>query len=120
MKKRIIFIKKIFQNCLLIFPLFFLSFYKISWANGLTIPNPAGKTSTVWELIERLLTVAFNLAIPLTVGVVVYGGYLYITSLGNEKKIQQAHKALIWGLIGFGVILIAKAVPPLIKEFLTS
>lgn len=119
MKKGIIFIKKIFQNCLLIFPLFFLSFYKISWANGLTITPPIPPT-TIWELIERLLTVAFNLAIPLTVGVVIYGGYLYITSLGNEKKIQQAHKALIWGLIGFGVILIAKAVPPLIKEFLTS
>lgn len=114
MKKNILKIK------FLIFLLVFFFNYFLFCAADLVIPNPLKETSTVWDLIEKLLKVAFNLAIPLTVGVVIYAGYLYITSLGNEKKIQQAHKALIWGLIGFGTILIAKGIPALIKNFLIS
>jgi len=104
---------------ILFFIFFFLYFPFFVFAD-LVIPNPLRKTSTIWELIDGLLKIAFNLAIPITVGVVIYAGYLYITSLGNEKKIQQAHKALIWGLIGFGTILIAKGIPALIKNFLIS
>lgn len=97
-----------------------LFIFQESLAAEIQFQNPLGQTSDVWMLIPKLLDVAFSIAIPLCVGVIIYAGYLYITSAGNEKKIQQAHKTLIWGLIGFGVLLISKSVPKLIQEFLTS
>ncbi|MGB9681334.1 MAG: hypothetical protein ACPLXL_02210 [Minisyncoccia bacterium] len=112
---------KIFRAVPFILSLFVLCLFITSESFAdLTIPTPIPPTSTVWDLIEGLLKVAFNLAIPLSVGVVIYAGYLYITSAGNEKKVQQAHKTLIWGLIGFAAILIAKSVPKIIENFLKS
>ena len=87
---------------------------------GLNIPNPLGETSDVSTLASNIIKFLIILAIPITGILVVYAGYLYITSAGNEEKVKTAQKALIWAIVGFAVVLIASSVPAIIQEFLTG
>jgi flagellar basal body-associated protein FliL len=80
--------------------------------------NPYGETGDITSLIKNIINFLIRLAIPITAILVVYAGYLYITSAGNEDKVKTAQKALIWALIGFGVVLIASSVPTIIEEFI--
>jgi len=82
------------------------------------IENPLGQDTDIFKLLDRLIDYFIWIIIFLTPIMIVYAGYLYITSAGSPQKIQTAHKVLIWALIGLAVVLIAKGVPALIKEFL--
>ncbi len=86
----------------------------------LIIENPLSPISDIWQLIMRLINIAQNIGVFVCVILIVWAGYLYVTSAGNEKKIAQAQKALIWALVGFGIIIIAGAIPGLIYELLTG
>lgn len=88
--------------------------------NGLIIENPLNPISDIWQLIMRLINIAQNIGVFVCVILIVWAGYLYVTSAGNEKKIAQAQKTLIWALVGFGIIIIAGAIPGLIYELLTG
>jgi len=81
-------------------------------------PNPLGETSDISTLLSKIIDFLILLAVPISMILVVYAGYLYITSAGNEQKIQTAQKALIWALVGFAIVLIASSVPPIIEKFL--
>jgi len=83
-----------------------------------SIENPLGETSDIYTLVMKILDFLIVLAIPLTAILVIYAGLVYITSAGNEEKIKTAQKTLIWALIGFAVVLLAKGIPQLIIDFL--
>lgn len=84
-------------------------------------PTGSGEgTNDIWELIETLLKIAFNIAIPISVMVVIYAGFLYMSAGGDQQKIQRAHRVLMWALIGFAAIILAAGVPALIIDLLTS
>ena len=87
-------------------------------ATGLFMPNPFGETSDIGTLLSNIINFLIILAIPITAILIVYAGYLYITSAGNEDKVKTAQKTLIWTLVGFAIILIASSVPAIIQEFL--
>ena len=92
----------------------------ISSAADLNIPNPLGGTSDITTLVENILNFLWKLAFVIAPILIVYAGYLYITSAGNEEKVKIAQKTLIWTLIGFAVVLIASSVPAIIQEFLSG
>lgn len=91
-----------------------------SQSTGLNIQNPLGETSDVSTLASNIIKFLIILAIPITAILVVYAGYLYIISAGNEDKVKTAQKALIWALVGFAIVLIASSVPAIIQEFLSG
>jgi len=111
-------LKKLF----ILFSIIFLSLILIKSVLGKTtiisILNPLGETSDVHTLIDKILNFLLGIALVLTPIMIVYAGFLYITAAGNEEKVKTANKVLIWTLIGLAVVLIAKGIPALIKEFL--
>ena len=80
--------------------------------------NPLGETSDISTLASKIIDFLILLAVPISAILIVYAGYLYITSAGNEDKVKTAQKALIWALVGFAIVLIASSVPPIIEKFL--
>ncbi len=86
----------------------------------LFIPNPLGETSEISTLAKNIINFLIKLAIPISAILIVYAGFLYITSAGNEEKIKTAQKALIWALVGFVIILIASSIPTIIQDFLSG
>jgi len=78
------------------------------------------QTSDISTLASNIVNFLIWLAIPITAILIVYAGFLYITSAGNEEKVKTAQKALIWAIVGFAVVLIASSVPAIIQEFLSG
>lgn len=91
-----------------------------SSTNVLNIENPLGTTSDITTLVKNILNFLWKLAWVIAPILVVYAGFLYITSAGNEEKVKTAQKTLIWALVGFAVVLIASSVPAVIRDFLSG
>ena len=106
---------KIALLAILVFSLLLIS---ISFA--IDIENPIASTSDIYTLVIKILNFLIILAIPLSAILIVYAGLLYIISAGNAEKIKTAQKTLIWALIGFAIVLIAKSIPFIIEEFLSG
>jgi len=118
MKKTIIILSLLSISILMVMPV--LADDPQSTSTDLNITNPLGETSDITTLVENILNFLIILAIPITAILVVYAGYLYITSAGNEEKVKIAQKALIWAIIGFAIVLIANSIPAIIQEFLSG
>lgn len=86
----------------------------------LFIKNPLGATSDITTLVKNILNFLWKIAWAIAPILIVYAGFLYITSAGNEEKVKTAQKTLIWALVGFAVVLIASSVPTIIQEFLSG
>ncbi|KKU82302.1 MAG: hypothetical protein UY09_C0018G0004 [Parcubacteria group bacterium GW2011_GWA2_47_8] len=80
------------------------------------IPNPL-RACTIAALIDDIATWLIWLAIPITALVIVWAGVLYITAGGSSQRIESAHHALTWAVIGFAIVLVAKGVTMIIRNF---
>lgn len=68
------------------------------------------------ELIFNIITYALILVGVIALGFLVYGGFLYITSHGDENQIDQAKKIITYAVIGIVVIGIAAALVNFVIE----
>src|SRR3989344_2503016 len=82
-----------------------------------SIPNPLQANNLV-ELIDVLATWLFNIAIPITVAMIVYAGIIFLISKGEPAKITQAKNILLYAVVGFAIILIGKGFITLIESIL--
>jgi len=89
-----------------------------SQTNSITFENPLGPTGTIEGLVNHILAFALKLAIPIATIMIIWSGFLFATSAGNEEKIKTAQKTLIWAIVGLGVAIIATTIPALVQEFL--
>lgn len=77
---------------------------------------------------ETFATVATNvanflfvdIAIPLSVIMVLVGAFQMMTSAGEPEKISQAKKTMTYAAIGFGIALVAGGITTLLKSILTG
>lgn len=67
--------------------------------------GPTAARDSVRDIIGGMLTLMSILAF----GAIVYGGYLYITAVGNEEKAKRGKTTLIYALIGMVIVAISGA-----------
>ncbi len=67
------------------------------------LTNPLG-TSDPREIIARIIQGALGVSGSLTFLMIVYGGFLWLTSAGQTAQIDKGKKVLTWAVIGFAVI----------------
>lgn len=85
-----------------------------------TLENPIGAFSSIPALITAAVNVLLIIALPIIVLFLIYAGFLYVTAQGNPMKIQQAHKALIYGLIGGVIIIGARVITAVVENTVNS
>jgi hypothetical protein len=71
--------------------------------------NKLGTTS-VPILIGRFLKMLMGIVGSIALAVLVYGGFLWMTSMGNADHVGKAKNLLIWGALGVLVILSSYAI----------
>jgi type IV secretory pathway VirB2 component (pilin) len=117
---------KIKKYTLFVFVLFiflivpFAAQAQATYSQNINIPNPfnCGGTSpcTLLSLINAILT---NIILPIgavaAVIFIIIAGFKYIQAQGNPAKIQEAHKRLLWTLIGVGVLLGAAGISAVLQ-----
>ncbi len=65
---------------------------------------------TAPNMAQTLINVVLTLVGVLAVGIIIYGGVLYMTSAGDLGKVQRGKHTLIYGVAGMLVCLLAAAI----------
>ncbi|MEA2098435.1 MAG: pilin [Patescibacteria group bacterium] len=82
------------------------------------VHNPI-KTNDFSELVENFLLWILSVAGALALLMLVAGGVLYVTSSGNEQKIETARKMITWTILGLMLILASYSIIVVLDKILT-
>ena len=93
------------------------SMFLISQCFAEEITNPI-EYDTIAELIEAIINFIWLLGIVAAPLVIIIGGFMLLTSGGNPNRLEQARKVMLYGIIGFAIILTVKGLIALIKGVL--
>jgi len=87
-------------------------------AQGVTIDNPlaAGDIPT---LVNKIADWLLGIGSIIAVIMVLWSALLFMTSGGSKERVTQARKTLTYAVVGLTVLLLAKGVTLLIKNFLS-
>ncbi len=81
---------------------------------SIRLVNPLGTTDSIPGFVRKLLEVVMKIGVPLVAIMFIYTGYLFVTAQGNEKKLEEAKRALVYVFIGavilLGAYVIAQAI----------
>ena len=81
---------------------------------GSTLDNPL-KFNTIDELLTGIISVLLIFAVPIIILFIMYAGFLYVTAQGDTTKIQTAHSALTWAVVGGLIVLGAEVIKTIIQ-----
>lgn len=73
------------------------------------LKNPLAFPS-ITDLLGAILNVVIIISTPIVIFYLIFAGFLYVTARGNAEKIQEANKAIMYGVIGGVVILASVAI----------
>lgn len=76
---------------------------------GYGLTNPI-KANSLVEFVSDVLELVYKVGLPLVIIMIVYSGFLYVKARGNPGKIDEAHKALTYTLIGTAIVLGASVI----------
>ena len=100
MRFKLVYFIKIYKLFLVPFGLFFI--VRVALAQE-QLPNPLGTTS-VPELIGKVIQALLGVTGSIALLMFIYGGILWLTAAGNEKRIDKGKAVLVWATIGLGII----------------
>ena len=69
-----------------------------------TLENPL-QVGSITELLSAVLDIIAQIALPIVVLAIIYTGFLFVKAQGNEEKLAEAKKALLWTVVGAIVLL---------------
>lgn len=78
--------------------------------------NPPIKATTITGLIKTILEGVIKIGIPVIALALVYSGFLFVFALGKPEELKKAKDALLYTLIGAGILLGSWAIAQLISE----
>lgn len=82
---------------------------------GLSAAKPAEAFATI---IGRVINIFLSIIGTITVSMVVYGGWVWMTAQGNDVKIAKATKILIWAFAGVVLVFVSYILVKFIFEVL--
>ncbi len=71
-----------------------------------TLTNPLGETD-VRVIIARLIQGALGLTGSIAFLMIMYGGFLWMTAMGNDAMVNKGKQILVWAVLG--IVLISSA-----------
>ena len=97
-----------------------LSATPVVWAQAPapTFTNPLGSVTDLTTLIKNAIGWMLSLVGILALGALVWGGVVYITSLGNDAYIKQAKTIIFWAIVGLVIVILAFVILNTVAGFL--
>lgn len=81
----------------------------VSGTSGCTAPS-ASTTTGVSTLINEVITVFSWIVGSISIIMVIYGGFRYVTSGGNDAGVSGAKNTIIYALIGLVIVALAQVI----------
>lgn len=95
--------------------LFFSFAYTVS---AKALYNPLGsKNISIPELIGKFISIFINIVGAIALLMVIYGGFMWLTSRGDSGAIKKGKDTLVWAGLGLVLIFSARAI---LNLFFTS
>lgn len=84
-------------------------------STDITLPSDVSElnqlgTTSVPLLIGRIIRALMGIVGSIALVVLIYGGFLWMTSVGNADRVNKAKDLLVWGALGVLVILSSYAI----------
>jgi hypothetical protein len=83
------------------------------------LPNPLG-TTDVTLIVSRIVKAVLGFLGLLTLIMFIYGGFLWLTSGGNEKQVKKGKDTLVWAVLGLALIFFSYAILKFVLEVLLN
>ena len=74
--------------------------------------------NTLPVIITNVLTLLWQIVAGLTVVMIIFAGFLFLTSVGDPSKITKAKAAVLWAVVGLVVCILAYSIPSIISNAL--
>jgi heme/copper-type cytochrome/quinol oxidase subunit 2 len=100
--------------------LFFMLLFSLLiplFAKAITFENPF-ETGSVEELIDSILNFIFWVAIAIVPIMIIVAAFYFLTSGGNQEKVNTAKKIILFTFIGLFIVLLGKGIVAIIKQVL--
>ena len=88
-----------------------------------TLPNPLdpGNTGvTIYDILGRVIKAFLGLTGVIALLMFIYGGFLWMTAMGEEKKVTKGRETMVWATLGLVVIFSSYAITSFIIEKFTK
>ncbi|MEZ4180339.1 MAG: pilin [Candidatus Doudnabacteria bacterium] len=72
------------------------------------------------DLVRNIIEWALYIGAMLAVLFIIYGGYLYLTSGGNDSQVKKGKETVIYALVGLVVIVMAWVIVQTVYNFLVN
>ncbi len=89
------------------------------FVKAVAVENPLG-TESLTDLLENIYNYVVDFIIVIASIVIVWAGYLFLSSGGDKEKIEKAKRLLTWAVIGLVVCILAKGIALVIKNILVE
>ena len=103
-----------------LFPLVLAAALAFPIVASAALKDPLGTGGNIYKLIGRLIQGLLGLSGILALVMVVWGGILWITSMGNADRIQQGRTTLLWAAVGLVLLFGAYAAVNQVFDLLTQ
>lgn len=100
---------------------------QVNLSDDTTIKNPIllpgdttglGKSANFVDVMNFLMVNFLGILGFVTILMIVYYGFRYITAAGNEETLEQAKTGLKWAIAGFVVTILAFTIISIVRKFL--
>lgn len=81
------------------------------------IINPIGAKSFT-DIINAIADFALSIIIPISVLVIFYASFLFMTSAGDVEKVKKAKRALLWAVVGLAIVLTGRGLIFIMQDIL--
>ena len=83
-----------------------------------TVFSPAGIFSNLGNLMSDIIQIMIATGGILCIIFIIVGGFKFVTSMGDEKKLASAEGPLTYAFVGLIVIILAFAMLQVVQYFL--
>lgn len=77
--------------------------------------NPL-RYDSIDQLLPALLDIVAQIGLVICTFFIIFAGFKYVTAGGDVGKIQNAHKILLWSVVGTAVLLGAKVLASILSN----
>ena len=68
------------------------------------------------EFVVHIVNLAISFSVLIAIAALIIAGFKYILAMGDEEKVEEATKSLIFAIVGLVIVFIA----PLVVEYITN
>jgi hypothetical protein len=81
---------------------------------------PGGHNATLADTVGTVINYALGIGFAVAVVMVIYGGYQYIFSAGNEEKATSGRNTILYALIGMVIIIFSFVIVNTVVKYATN